>query len=204
MGRPFFLEIGGGLVDGTIDELVAGTENCKSWLTSFSNSSKYDVAVPFIKSATLGSVYNSRDGLSGFTERLRDEEGNPSFDNAQDFPYSGNGVDYNPDANKLTFTIVQALPEQLVQSCSTQVDLDETVGLSTETEAVISGSGTVSFVIAVDLSNENVDFLNRIAIEDLRVRTFDGTKAVVLTGNAAFRGLGLDFANAVLSGQFSV
>jgi len=40
-------------------------------------------------------------------------------------------------------------------------------------------------------------------MEDLRIQTLYGTEESVLTGNAAYGGLGLAFANAILSGQFS-
>ncbi|MCU0707478.1 MAG: hypothetical protein MUF23_04220, partial [Pirellula sp.] len=185
------------------DEVVAGMEYFQSWLTSWGNSSQYDVKIPFSKDATAGSVFNAGQAMSGFTDSLRDEEGNPSFDNAADFPYAGNGIDYNPATNKLTWTVLQNLPGQQVESRSTRVELDDTVGLDSQTEAVISGGGTVSFVISIDLSQENIDFRDRIAIENLRVRTFYGTEAVVLTGNAAFGGLGIAFANGVLSGEIS-
>lgn len=184
-------------------EIAAGIENFQAWLTSFCNTSSYDANIPFTQSATTGSIYNAGEAMSDWTDSLRDEEGNPSFDNAADFPYSGNGVDYDPVTNKLQFTIVQALPEQQIQSRSTRVSLDDTVGLNSNTEATITGSGTISFIVAIDLSREGVDFRDRISIEDLRLRTFYGTEAVVLTGNAAFGGLGLAFANAILSGQFS-
>ncbi len=187
----------------TSGELVAGMENFQAWLSSFSNSSTYNVPVPFAAGATTGSVYDVGQGMSGFTEDLRDEEGFPAFDNAQDFPYSGNGIDYNATTNKLKFTIVQALPDQQLQSRDTRVSVDDTLGLTSNTEAIITARGTLSFVISVDLSNENVNFLDRIAVEDLRIQTFYGTEAVVLTGNAAYGGLGLAFANAVLSGNFS-
>ena len=141
--------------------------------------------------------------MSGFANDLRDDEGNPAFDNVQDFPYSGSGIDYNPTTNKLTLTVNQALPDQQLQSRATRVSVEDTLGLTSDTEATITGSGTVSFVISIDLSQEGVDFRDRISIEDLRIRTFYGTEAVVLTGNAAYGGLGLAFANAVLSGQFA-
>ncbi len=75
--------------------------------------------------------------------------------------------------------------------------------MSSDTEATITGSGTLSFVLSIDLTRENLDFRNRISVEDLRIRTFYGTEAVVLEGNAAYGGLGLAFANAALSGQLS-
>ncbi|MEQ1827682.1 MAG: hypothetical protein ABL921_17110, partial [Pirellula sp.] len=184
----------------TSAELVAGVENFQAWLTSFSNSSEYNVQIPFSKNATTGSVYDVGQGMSGFTDTLRDDDGNPAFDNAQDFPYSGNGIDYNPTTNKLTLTVVRALPEQQLQSRDTRVSVDDTLGLTSDTEAVITGSGTLSFVLSIDLSSENVDFLDRISVEDLRIHTIYGTEAVVLTGNAAYGGLGLAFANAVLTG----
>jgi Ca2+-binding RTX toxin-like protein len=188
----------------TSGELVAGMEEFQAWLTSFSNSSQYNVPIPFSSNATTGSVYNVGRGMSRFTEDLRDDAGNPAFDNAQDFPYTGSGIDYNASTNKITFTVVQALPEQRTQSRDTRVSVDDTLGLTSDTEAVITGSGTLSMVVSVNLSDRrNIDFLDRIAIEDLRIQTFYGTEAVVLTGNAAFGGLGLAYANAVLSGQFS-
>ena len=188
----------------TSGELVAGMEEFQAWLTSFSNSSQYNVPIPFSSSATTGSVYNVGRGMSNFTEALRDDAGNPAFENAQGFPYTGNGIDYNATTNKITFTVVQALPEQRTQSRDTRVLVDDTLGLTSETEAVITGSGTLSMVVSVNLSDRrSLDFLDRIAIEDLRIQTFYGTEAVVLTGNAAFGGLGLAYANAVLSGQFS-
>jgi Ca2+-binding RTX toxin-like protein len=187
----------------TSGELVAGMENFQAWLSSFSNSNAYNVPVPFAASATTGSVYDVGQGMSGFSEDLRDEDGFPVFDNAQDFPYTGNGIDYNATTNKIKFTIIQALPEQQLQSRDTRVSVDDTLGLTSDTEALVTGRGTLSFVLSVDLSNENVDFRDRIAVEDLRIQTFYGTEAVVLTGNAAYGGLGLAFANAVLSGDFS-
>jgi len=131
----------------TSGELVAGMENFQAWLTSFSNSSEYNVPVPFSANATTGSVHDVGQGMSGFTEELRDDEGLPAFDNAQDFPYSGNGIDYNPTTNKLTFVVVQSLPEQQLQSRDTRISVDDTLGLSSNTEAVITGSGTLSFVV---------------------------------------------------------
>lgn len=184
-------------------EIVAGIETFQSWLTSWGNTSEYDVNIPFTRGATARSVINPGSSLEGFIASLRDDEGNPSFDNAQDFPYSGSGLDYDPESNKLTFTVIQALPGRPVQSRDTRVELDDTVGLGSQTEAIITGSGTVSFVLAIDISASDVDFRDRISIEHLQVRTFYGTEAVVLTGNAAFGGLGLSFANAVLSGEIS-
>ncbi|MBU6175726.1 MAG: hypothetical protein KGQ60_18130, partial [Planctomycetes bacterium] len=184
-------------------EIVAGMENFQSWLTSWGNSSQYDIAIPFTKDSTAGSVFNAGTAMSGFVESLRDEQGNPAFDNVGDFPYSGAGIDYNEATNKLKLVVVRNLPSQQTQSRRTRVELDDTVGLSSQTEAMVTGDGTVSFVISIDLSQENVNFLDRIAIEDLRIQTFYGTEAVVLTGNAAFGGLGLAFANGVLSGDLS-
>ncbi len=103
----------------TSGEIVAGVEALQAWLSSFSNSSQYDVAIPFTKSASTGSVYDLGDGMSGYAASLRDEDGLPVFDNVQDFPYSGSGIDYDPNTDKLKLTIIQDLPEQILQSRDT-------------------------------------------------------------------------------------
>ena len=48
----------------TSGELVAGMENFQAWLSSFSNSSAYNVPIPFATSATTGSVYDIGQGMS--------------------------------------------------------------------------------------------------------------------------------------------
>ena len=44
----------------TSGEIVAGVENFQSWLSSFSNSSEYNVSVPFAASATTRSRVQPR------------------------------------------------------------------------------------------------------------------------------------------------
>ncbi|MCA9190438.1 MAG: hypothetical protein KDB03_01695 [Planctomycetales bacterium] len=193
----------------TSGEIVAGMENFQAWLTGLSNSSEYDIPIPFAASASTGSVYDLGQGMSGFTANLRDEDGNPAFDNVGNFPYSGIGIDYHPETNKIVLTIIQDLPEQELQSRNTRVTVDDTLGLDSNTEAVITGAGTLNLVVSVNLSDASdfglteVSFLDRIAVEHLSVRTNYGTQAVLLSGNAAYGGLGLAFINAILAGHFS-
>lgn len=184
-------------------ELVAGMEEFQSWLTSFGNSEHYDVAIPFTKESTTGSVFNPGSSLRRFVNRLRDEQGNPTFDNAADFPYAASGVDYDPVTNKLRFRVVESLASKQTQSRSSRIEVDDVLGLSSQSQAAITADGNVGFVVSIDLSQEGIGFLDRIAIENLRVQTAYDTTGFVPSGNAAFGGLGFSYANSVLSGDIS-
>jgi Ca2+-binding RTX toxin-like protein len=184
-------------------ELVAGMEEFQSWLTSIGNSEHYDVAIPFTKDSTAGSVFNAGASLRSFINGLRDEQGNPTFDNAADFPYAASGLDYDPVTNKLRFTIIEDFASKQTQSGSSRIELDDVLGLSSQTPATITADGSVGFVVSIDLTQEGIGFLDRIAIENLRVQTTYDTSGAVSSGNAAFGGLGFSYADSVLSGAFS-
>jgi Ca2+-binding RTX toxin-like protein len=184
-------------------ELVAGMEEFQSWLTSFGNSEHYDVAIPFTKDSTAGSVFNAGASLRRFINGLRDEQGNPTFDNAADFPYAASGLDYDPVTNKLRFAIIEDFASKQTQSRSSRIELDDVLGLSSQTPATITADGSVGFVVSIDLTQDGIGFLDRIAIENLRVQTTYDTSGAVSSGNAAFGGLGFSYADSVLSGAFS-
>ncbi|MFM7928234.1 MAG: hypothetical protein ACKO9Q_11020, partial [Pirellula sp.] len=62
-------------------------------------------------------------------------------------------------------------------------------------KAAITVDGNVGFVVSIDLSQEGIGFLDRIAIENLRVQTAYDTTGFVPSGNAEFGGLGFSYAN---------
>ena len=184
-------------------ELVAGMEDFQSWLTSFGNSQYYDVAIPFTKESTAGSVFNAGSSLRRFINRLRDEQGNATFDNAADFPYTASGVDYDPVTNKLRYTVIEALASQETQSRSSRIELDDILGLSSQSQADITADGNVGFVVSIDLTQDGIGILDRIAIENLRVQTSYDTSGFVASGNAAFGGLGFSYVDSILSGDIT-
>ncbi|MFO1062507.1 MAG: calcium-binding protein [Pirellulales bacterium] len=187
----------------TTAEMVSAAERFGSWLGSLGELDAYDLAVPFTSGASVSTVYNVGTGMSGEIASLRDDTGNPVFETAQSFPLNDSMV-YDPDTDQLRYTVSRSLPTQLTSSRRTRVAADDLLSLSSADAAEISADADVAYTLIFDLTEETADIGARTRVDDLRVTTSFAPSAGGLVGDAAFQSLGIQYADASLSGEYQV
>lgn len=187
----------------TPDELVSGMERFGTWLSSLADVDAYDVPIPFTSSASMGSVVNVGQGMESYIGSLRDSEGQPSFDFAQDFPYT-DSLDYDPDMDQLRYVIRKALPTQRVSTSDTRVSTNRLLGLDAQETAEIVADPDISYTLIFDLTAEAANFADRMLFDDLTITTELQPTASGFSGRAIYQSLGIDYTDAVLSGAYTV
>ncbi len=187
----------------TPSDMAEGIERWGAWLSSWTDSSAYSVSIPFTRSATMGSVYDAGKGLDSYTQTLRNEDGLASFEAAQYLPGSEvRDMNYDPVADRLTYTMVHALDPSRSSSRNNRIDTDQLLGLFNEHQATIHADGTLSYELSFDLTDESIPIDERMYLADVELNTTVSPNASGFSGNAAFAGLGLEFTDAVWTGSY--
>ena len=187
----------------TPDELVSGMEQFGSWLSGLANVDAYDVSIPFTAGASMGSVVNIGQGMQPYIDSLRDSHGQPSFDVAQQFPYT-DSLTYDPDMDQLRYVISQSLPTQRTSTSRTRVSTNSLLGLDSDESAEIVADPNVSYTLIFDLTAEGANIADRMLFDDFDITTTLEPTASGFSGRALYQSLGVEFSNAVLSGAYSV
>jgi Ca2+-binding RTX toxin-like protein len=193
--RPFF--------NLTTEDLVNGTEQLGSWLTALTDTELLEVDIPFTKSAALGDVYDVGSAFGSIIESMRDPTGAPSFTSAQAFPYTGaNGIGFDPATNQLRYIVRRNLPSQSTSSRSNHLSLDSVLGLSESVPVQIDADGSIMYEVAIDLDGEGIPVDERMRFTDLLIQGEILPSVAGIAGRAAYGGLGIEYADASVTGQY--
>ena len=187
----------------TPDELVSGMERFGTWLGSLADIDAYDVPIPFTASASMGSVVNVGQGMQPTIAALRDGDGQPSFEFAQQFPVA-DSLDYDPDMDQLRYVVTKRLPTQRTSTAGTRISTNSLLGLDSDETAEVVADPEISYTLIFDLTADNADIADRMLLDDLTVTTTLEPTASGFSGRALYQSLGIDFSNAVLAGAYSV
>ncbi len=187
----------------TPDELVSGMERFGTWLSTLGDIDAYDVQIPFTSSASMGSVVDVGSGMQSYITSMRDADGQPAFDFAQDFPYT-DSLSYDPDSDQLRYVITKSLPRQRTSSSATRISTNSLLGLDSEEMAEIVADPNISYTLLFDLTAEDAQLADRMLLDNLHVETRLVPTARGFSGRALYQSLGVDFSDAILTGDYTV
>ncbi len=187
----------------TPDELVSSMERFGTWLSSLADIDAYDVDIPFTASASMGSVVDVGQGMEPYIGSMRGSDGRPSFEFAQEFPYT-DSIHYDPVSDQLSYVVRQSLPTQQTATSRTRIATNNLLALDTQEQAEIIADPDISYQLIIDLTAEGAEMADRMLFDDLVVSTTLEPTVSGFSGSALYQSLGLQFSDATLTGAYTV